>query len=180
MVATVSGFWVSSRVDANIRHSLVLGTLDMMQNFLQQFSIEMLDTARLLNIWSLPVNHSVTEGYYSSWHHFSFAILYLRSSLVLTTDLWNPRAVLVYTSKKVKFGSSPIQKPNPHHFGRPNPDPITPTSVFFRVGLHPSFLISGCSFGLFLFMVIFRYPSVLCKILTLVHHCLCLFYWLPS
>jgi len=40
--------------------------------------------------------------------------------------------------------------------------------------------MSGSCCQLFLFMVAFRYPTANCKILTCIHHYLCLMYWPPS
>jgi len=102
-----------------------------------------------------------------------------RSNRVSATGPGNPPAVRVWTGKTVRFGSRTVQKPNPQHLGRPNPDPYPSTRGFCRVWLDPSVPISGSSFRVFLFMVAFRYPTVLCNILTLVHHCLCSIYWLP-
>jgi len=90
-----------------------------------------------------------------------------------------PPAVRVWTGMMVRFGSIPVQKPDPHLLGRPNPQPYLSTRGFCRVWLDPSVPISSSHFCVFLYMVAFRYPTVMCKILTLVHHCLCSFYWLP-
>jgi len=99
--------------------------------------------------------------------------------LVLATGPGNPPAVQVWTGKTVLFGTRTVQKPDPQLLGGPNLDPYTSPRGFCRVSLDPSVPMSGSSFRVFLFMVAFRYPTVLCKILTLVHHCLCLVYWLP-
>jgi len=100
-------------------------------------------------------------------------------SLVLATGPRNPPAVRVWTGKTVGFGSWTVQKPDPQLLVGPNPNPYPSTRGFCRVWLDPSVPISGSSFRVCLFMVTFRYPPVLCKILTLVHHCLCSIYWLP-
>jgi len=99
--------------------------------------------------------------------------------LVLATGPGNPPAVRVWTGKTVLFGSTTVQKPDPQLLGGPNPDPYPSTRGVCQGWLDPSVLISGFSFQVFLFMVAFRYPTILCKILTLVHHCLCSIYWLP-
>jgi len=101
------------------------------------------------------------------------------SGVVLATGPGNPPAVQVWTGKAVPFGSRTVQKPDPQLLGGPNPDPYPSTRGFCRVWLDPSVRISGSSFRVFLFMVAFSYPTVLCKILTLVHHCLCSIDWLP-
>jgi len=105
--------------------------------------------------------------------------IFHRVSVVLATGPGNPPAVRVWTGKTVRFGSRTVQKPDPEHIGGPNPDPYPSTHGFCRVWLDPSVRISGSSFRVFLFMVAFRYPTVLCKILPLVHHCLCSIDWLP-
>jgi len=102
-----------------------------------------------------------------------------RMCLVLATGPGYPAAVRVWTGKTVRFGSRPVQIPDPQFLGGPNPDPYPSTRGFCRVWLDPSVPISGLYFRVFLFMVAFRYPTLLCKILTLVHSCLYLPYWLP-
>ena len=99
--------------------------------------------------------------------------------LVLATGPGNPPVVRVWTGKTVRFGARTIQKPDPQLRGGPNPDLYPSTRGFCRVWLDPSVRISGSSFRVFLFMVAFRYLTVLCKILPLVHHCLCSIDWLP-
>ena len=99
--------------------------------------------------------------------------------VVLATGPGNLPAVRVWTGKMVRFGSRPIQKPNPQLLDGAHPDPYPSTWGFCRVWLDPSVPVSGSGFRVFLFMVAIRYPTVLCKILTLLHHCLYLFYWLP-
>ena len=101
------------------------------------------------------------------------------SHLVWATGLGNPPAVRVQTAKTVWFDSKPVQKPNPLHLGRPNPDPYPSTCGFCRVWLDPSVPISGSSIRVFLFMVAFRYHIANRKILTLVYHCPFLMYWPP-
>jgi len=83
MLATVSAFSVSSSVDAKVRHSLVFGRLDTMENFLQQSSIVMSHTARSLIILSWAEIHSVTEGYDRSSYDVCFAISSRPSCLLM-------------------------------------------------------------------------------------------------
>ena len=101
------------------------------------------------------------------------------SQVVLATGPGNSPVVRLWTTKTVWSGSRTVQKPDLQRPGGPNPAPYMSTRGFCRVWLDPSVPISGSGFRVFLFMVAFRYPTVLRKILTLVHHCLCLFYWLP-
>jgi len=91
----------------------------------------------------------------------------------------NPPVVRLWTGKTVRFGSRPVQQPDPQLLGGPSPDLYPSTCGFCRIWLDPSVPVSGSSFRVFLFMVACRYPTVLCKILNLLHHCLCSFYWLP-
>jgi len=100
--------------------------------------------------------------------------------LVLATDSGNWPVVWVWTGKIVHFGSRPIWKPDPLLHGGPNPYPYLLTLGFCWVWQDPSVSISSSHSRDSLFMVAFGYPTVMCKILTLVHHCLCLLYWLPS
>jgi len=99
--------------------------------------------------------------------------------VVLAMGPGNLPAVRVWTRTTVWFGSGTYQKPVTQLLGGANPDPYPSTRGFCQVWLDPSVPISGFSFRVFLCMVAFWYPTVLCKILSLVHHCLYLFYWLP-
>jgi hypothetical protein len=103
----------------------------------------------------------------------------LASMLVLATGPGNPPAVRVRTAKTVRFGSKPVQKPDPLHLGGSNPDPYPSTRGFCRVWLDPSVPISGSGIRVILFMVAFRYPIANRKILTLVDRCPFLMYWPP-
>ena len=99
--------------------------------------------------------------------------------LLLATGPGNPPAVRVRTAKTVRFGSKPIQKPDPLHLGGPNLDPYPSTRRFCRVSLDLSVPISGSGFQVILFMVAFRYPIANPKILTLIDCCPFLMYWPP-
>jgi len=101
------------------------------------------------------------------------------SSVVLATGASNPQAVRVWTGKTVPFGSRPVQKPDPELLGGPNPYSYPWTRGFCRVWLDPSVPLSGSPFRVFLFMVAVISVTVMCKILTLVHHSLYWFYWQP-
>jgi len=99
--------------------------------------------------------------------------------VVLATGTGNLPAVRVWTGKMVWFGSRPVQIPDPELLGGPNPYPYPSTHGFCRVGLHPSVPVYGSPFRVFLFMVAVRYVTVMCNIITLVHHSLYLFHWWP-
>ena len=90
-----------------------------------------------------------------------------------------PQAVRVWTGKTVWFGSRPLQQPNPELLGVPNPYPYLSTCRFCPVCLDPSVPVSGSPFRVFLFMVAVPHFTVMCKILTLVHHSLYWFHWQP-
>ena len=94
--------------------------------------------------------------------------------LVLATGPGNPAAVRIRTGKTVRFGSRPVQKPDPELFGGPNPYPYSSIRGFCRVWQDPSVPVSGSPIRVCLFMVAVIYISVMWKILTLVHHSL---YW---
>ena len=66
---------------------------------------------------------------------------------MLATGPGNTPAVRVWTAKTGRFGSRPVQKPDPLTLGGPNPDPYLSTRGFRRVGLDPSVPISGSAFG---------------------------------
>jgi len=99
--------------------------------------------------------------------------------LVLATGPGNPPTVRVWTGKTVRFGSRPVQKPDPEFLGGPNLYPYPSTRGLCRVGLDPSVPVSGSPFRVFLFMAAIIYVTVMCKILTLVHHSLYWFHWQP-
>jgi len=65
---------------------------------------------------------------------------------MLATGLGNRPAVRVWTARTGRFGSRPIQKPDPLTLGRPNLDPYPSTRGFRRVWLDPSVPISGSAF----------------------------------
>jgi len=99
--------------------------------------------------------------------------------LVLAMGPGNPPAVWDWTGKTVLFGPRPIQSPDPELLGGLNLYLYPSTRGFCRVWLDPSVPISSSRFRVFLFMVAVRYVTVMCKISTLVHDSLYLFYWLP-
>jgi len=101
------------------------------------------------------------------------------SYLVFATDPGNPPGVWVGTGNMGRFGSRPVQKPDPEHLGRPNPYPYPSTRGFCRVWLDSSVPVSGSPFRVFLFMVAVIYVTVICIILTLVHHSVYWFHWQP-
>jgi len=105
--------------------------------------------------------------------------IYICRLLELATGPGNPPAFRVWTGKTVWFGSRTVQKPNRLLLGGPNPALYPSTGGFCRVWLDPSGPISGSVFRGFLFMVAFRYPTVNCKILTMVLHGHFLMYWQP-
>jgi hypothetical protein len=102
-----------------------------------------------------------------------------RPKVVLATGPGNPPAVRVWTGKTVRFDSRTVQKPDPELLGGPNPYPYPSTCGLCWVWLDPSVPVSSSPFGVFLFMVAVKYVTVMCKILTLVHHSLYLFHWRP-
>jgi len=104
---------------------------------------------------------------------------YLRQ-LVIPTGQGLPPAVGVLTGRTVLFSSGTVLTPDPLLLGGPNPVPYPSNRGFHHVWLDPSGPISGYAFGIFIFMVTFRYPTVNCKILTMVLHCHFLMYWQPS
>jgi len=95
---------------------------------------------------------------------------FLGSYLVLATDPGNPPAVRVRTGRMGWFGSRPDERPNALPPGRPNLDRYPSTRGLCHVWLDLSVRISGSVFRVLLFMVAFRYPTVICKILTMVRH----------
>ena len=99
--------------------------------------------------------------------------------LVLATGLGNPPAVRLWTGKTVRFGSRPVQKPDPELIGGPNPFPYPSTRDICRVWLDPLVAVFGSPFRVIVFMVAVSYVTVMCNILTLVHHSLYLFHWRP-
>jgi len=99
--------------------------------------------------------------------------------LVLATGPGNQPAVQFWTGKTVRFSSRTIQKPDPLLLGSPNPAPYPSTRRFRLVWLDSWGPISGSAFRVFLFIVVFSYPTVNCKILTMVLHCHFLMYWHP-
>jgi len=100
-------------------------------------------------------------------------------SLVLATGPGNSPAVGAWTGKMVRFGSRPIHIPDPELLGGPSPYPYPSTCGFCRVWLDPSVPVSGSPFRVCLIMVAVIYVTVMCKILTLVHHYLYWFHWQP-
>jgi len=96
--------------------------------------------------------------------------------VVLATGQGNMPVARVWTGRTVRSGSRTIQKPDPLPLGSPIPAPYLSTCGFRRVWLDLLGPIPGSAFRVFLFMVTFRYPTVNCKILTLVLHCHFLMY----
>jgi len=107
------------------------------------------------------------------------SLLMLHSELLLGMGLGNPPVVRVWPAKMGRFSSRLVQKPNPLSLGGPNPDLHPSTHGLCRISLGPLVPMSSCAFRVFLFMVAFSYPTVQCKILTLVYHWLFEMYWLP-
>jgi len=99
---------------------------------------------------------------------------------VLAMGSGNLPAIQVWSRKTVRFGSRTFQKPDWLLHGGPNHASYPSTRGFRRDWLDPSGPISGSAFRVFLFMVAFRYPTVICKILTMVMHCHFLMNWQPS
>jgi len=103
----------------------------------------------------------------------------ISGALVNATGPGNQPAVWVQTANTVWFGSKPSQKPDPLHFGVPNPDLYPSSHGFNWVSLLMSVPISGSSLWVFLFMVASRYHTTNRKILTLVCCCTFPMYWPP-
>jgi len=99
--------------------------------------------------------------------------------LVLATGLSTLPLIRVWTGKTSRFGSRPVQEPNPLLLGGPNANPYQSTHRFRRVWHVPLGPISGSAFRGLLCMVAFRYPTVNLKISTMVCHCSIWMYWLP-
>jgi len=98
---------------------------------------------------------------------------------VLATGPGNPPAIQVSNRKMVRFGSRRLQKPDPELLGGANPHPYSSNHRLCWVWLDPSVPVSGSLIRVFLFMVAVIYVTVMCKILTLVHHSLYWFHWQP-
>jgi len=98
---------------------------------------------------------------------------------VWATVLGNPRAVRVLTANRVLLSSWTVQKPDGLVLGGPNPDKYLSTRRICRDRIDPSVPIYGSGSQVILFMVSFRYPTMNCKRLTLVHHCPFLMYLPP-
>jgi hypothetical protein len=91
----------------------------------------------------------------------------------------NPPALRIWTGKMVGFGSRTVQKLDPEHLRGPNLYLYLITRGICQVSLDPSVPVSGSPFQVPLSMVAVRYVTVMCKILTLVHHALYWFHWQP-
>jgi len=98
---------------------------------------------------------------------------------VLATGVGDQPEVRVWTREMVRFGSRPIQIPNPLLLGCPNPALYLSTHRFRRVWPDPLGPVSSCAFWVVLCMVAFRYCTVNRKILTMVHCCSFWMYWPP-
>jgi len=68
------------------------------------------------------------------------------TQIVLSTSPGNLPAVRVWSSRMSRFGSRPVQKPDPMPLGGSTPDPYLSTCTFYRVWIHPSVPISGSAF----------------------------------
>jgi hypothetical protein len=66
--------------------------------------------------------------------------------VVLATGAGNPPAVWAWTAKPGRFGSRPVQKPNPLTLGGPNTVPYPSIRVFRPVWLDPLVPICGSAF----------------------------------
>jgi len=98
--------------------------------------------------------------------------------LLWATGPGDPPAVWVWTRSMVGFGFKTVHKPNWLHLGRANLYLYSSSGGDSRGWLTLLGPISGSRFRVALILVIFRHHTVKCKILTLIHHCLCLLYWL--
>jgi len=98
---------------------------------------------------------------------------------MLATGPGNPPAVRVWTEKTVQFSSRNIDKPESQCLGGSNPDPYLSKGGFDRIGLDPSFPISGSLFRVFLFMVGLGYTTGNCVILSFAHDRPCQMNLLP-
>ena len=85
----------------------------------------------------------------------------------------------VRKGKTVRFRSSTVQKPDPLLHCGPHPALYRSFRRFCRVWLDQSGRISSSAFRVYLCMVAFWYPTVNCKLLTMVLHCHFLMYWQP-
>ena len=68
------------------------------------------------------------------------------AGVVVAMGSGNPPAVRVWTTKTGRFGSRPVQKPDPLTLGGSNPDPFPSTRQFCRAWWDPSVPISGSAF----------------------------------
>jgi len=98
---------------------------------------------------------------------------------VLATDPGNPPAVWDWSGKTDRIGCRTVQKPDLLLLGSANRAPYPSTRGYGWVWPDLSGPISSSAFRVFLFMVAFRYPTVNCKILTVVLHFHFLMYWQP-
>ena len=102
-----------------------------------------------------------------------------RPPLVHKTGPGKPPVTQVWTRKLVQFGSWTVQKPDFLLLGSSNPAPYPSTCRFGQVWLDPVCPISSFAFQVVLFMVPFRYRTVNCEILTMVHRWSLWIYWPP-
>jgi len=100
-------------------------------------------------------------------------------AMVLAMGPGNPPAVRVWPARTIWFGSTTVQKPDQLLPAGPNPAPYLSTSGFRLVWVDQLGPRCSSAFGVFLFMVAFRYPTVNFKILSMVQHCHFLMYWQP-
>jgi hypothetical protein len=100
-------------------------------------------------------------------------------SVELATGLGYLPAISVRMIKIVWFSYKHSSKCDPQQCGGPNCDVFIWTHVCCRVWENLSVPISCSGFRDYLFIVIFRYHTAKCTIVTLVHHCCFLMYW-PS
>jgi len=111
-------------------------------------------------------------------HHLTLSRLVLTTGPGIPPAAWASRLWSGF-GPEIRFGSRIVQKPDPLLHGGLNPALCSSSRVFRQVWLDRSDPISGSAFRVYLFMVAFRYPTVNCKILTMVLHCHFLMYWQP-
>jgi len=89
-------------------------------------------------------------------HTYFLPICDLVSQLLLATGLGNMPVVVDWNAKTGRFGSRPLQKPDPLPLGGPHPDSYRSTTGFCKAWQDPSVPISGFALRVSLFIVTFR------------------------
>jgi len=103
----------------------------------------------------------------------------LPTRILLVLDPGNLPTVQVYTAKPLPFCSRSIENADPLLLCVRTMYCYQSTSRFCWVWEHPSVPICTSGFLAFPFIVIYRFPTVNCKMLTFLCNCLFLMYWPP-